>query len=261
MSKLDLNHKSATLLLGIDRDGTIVPYAPSPPEAIISPSVKKLLIQLSESEGIILAIVSARSVAQLREDVGDTNIILAGNYGLEIRFPTGKNLVHPDALKAVPELDAIKTQLEKLVMKVPDSLLENQTYALHVHYRNVPKEYLELVHKKVSSLARKLSNVELKALPTSYEFFPKVPWNKAKGLELIRTELNLSPGQFCPIFIGDTDADESAFKWSNKLGGLSARVAPHKVTTQAKEILANPEAAIALLQRILTSRSQTRLLN
>jgi trehalose-phosphatase len=256
MSKLDLNTMSDTLLLGIDRDGTIVPYAPSPPEAVISPSVRKLLIQLSESKGIILAIVSARSIAQLRDDVGDTNIILAGNYGLEIRFPTGKNLIQPEALKAVPELEKIKVHLEKLAVQVPDSLLENQTYALHFHYRNVAKDYLELVHEKVSALAKELSAVELHAQPTSYEFFPKVNWDKAKGLELIRMELNLSAGNFCPIFIGDTDADEPAFKWSNKLGGLSARVAPYKVSTQAKETLANPEAAIALLQRLLASRSK-----
>jgi trehalose-phosphatase len=259
MSKLDLI-KSTTLLLGIDRDGTIVPYAPSPPEAIISPAVKKLLIQLSESKGIILAIVSARSVAQLTEDVGDTNIILAGNYGLEIRFPSGKRLVHPDAQKAVPELKEIKLKLEGLVEKVPNSLLENQMYALHFHYRNVAKNYLQRIHKSVSALAEELSTIELRALPTSYEFFPKVRWDKAKGLELIRTELNLSSGQFCPIFIGDTDADEPAFKWSNKLGGLSARVAPYKVNTQAKETLANPEAAIAFLKELLVSRSQTRLL-
>jgi len=259
MSKLDLT-ENATLLLGIDRDGTIVPYAPSPPEAIISPAVKKLLIQLSESKGIILAIVSARSVVQLKEDVGDTNIILAGNYGLEIRFPTGKTFVHPNAQKAVPELKKIKLKLEELAEKVPNSLLENQMYALHFHYRNVAKNYLQRVHKSVASLAEQLSTVELRTLPTSYEFFPKVRWDKGKGLELIRTEQNLTPGHFYPIFIGDTDADESAFKWSNKLGGMSARVAPYKVSTRAKETLASPEAAIAFLQKILVSRSHTRLL-
>jgi len=259
MSKLDLSITNAPLLLGIDRDGTIVPYAPSPPEAIISPAVRKLLIQLSESKGVILAIVSARSITQLSEDVGDTNIILAGNYGLEIRFPTGKTIVHPNAQKAVPELKKIKSRLEGLVEKVPHSLLENQNYALHLHYRNVAKNYLARIHKSVATLAENLSTIELRALPTSYEFFPKVRWDKGKGLELIRSELNLTPGHFYPIFIGDTDADESAVKWSNKLGGMSARVAPHKVSTQAKETLANPEAAIAFLEELLVSRSQARL--
>jgi trehalose-phosphatase len=261
MSKLEEVAKNATLLLGIDRDGTIVPYAATPAEAIIAPNVKNLLIELSQCEGVILAIVSARSVFQLRGDVGDTEVILAGNYGLEIAFPSGKNYVHPEALNAVPELEKIKVRLEELAGKVPNSFLENQMYALHLHYRNVAKNYLSTIHKSVSAIARRLSNLKMRAQPTSYEFFPKVEWNKANALELIRKELNLCQGHFGPIFIGDTDADEPAFEWSNKLGGSSARVAPYKVNTQAKEVLANPEAAVALLKEILASRSsEVRLL-
>jgi len=261
MFKLDLTPVSATLLLGIDRDGTIVPYAPTPAQAIIDPAVQKLLIQLSASANIVLAIVSARSVAQLSEDVGDSNIVLAGNYGLEVRFADGQKVVQAEAATAVPELKQIRMRLQQLLEKTPNSVLEDQTYALHVHYRNVAPEYLHALHEEVSSLSQELATVELHRLPTSYEFFPKVDWNKGKGLELIRNRLNLVTGQFYPVFIGDTEADESAFAWSNQLGGFSARVAPYAVTTQAKQLLANPGEAIALLRQILESRSQTHMAN
>jgi len=262
MSKLDLSATAtARLLLGVDRDGTIVPYAPTPAQAIIAPAVKDLLRKLSASKGIILAIISARSIEQLKEDVGDSNIILAGNYGLKVRFPDGEEVVQQDAIEALPELKQIRLRLQQLAAKVPNCILEDQTYALHIHYRNVAPGDLPTLHKEIASLAETLSLLKLNSLPTSYEFFPSPEWNKGKGLELLRNRLNLVPGEFYPIFIGDTEADEPAFSWSNQFGGFSARVAPYEVTTQARELLANPEEAIALLQQILESRSQAGTVN
>jgi len=261
MSQLERIAKEEKLLLALDRDGTLVPYAANPQDAVMSAAVQSLLYQLADRKGIIVAIVSARSVAQLKQDLNHEQVILAGNYGLQIKFPGNELFVNPEAIKAVPELQRIKEQLQEIRSMAPNSVLEDHTYSLHLHFRNVAKEFLPVVHKQVQSLEKQLRVTQLNPLPTSYEFFPQLIWDKGKAMDAIQKHLALAKGEFFPIFIGDTDKDEPAFAWANRYGGSSLRVAPYQVSTQAQEVLENTDGVIAFLQEILRAKTKASALN
>jgi trehalose-phosphatase len=256
MSQLERIVKEEKLLLALDRDGTLVPYAANPQDAVMSAAVQSLLSQLADRKGITVAIVSARSVAQLEEDIDHEQVILAGNYGLQIKFPGNEFFVNPEAIKAVPELQRIKEQLQEIGNMAPNSVVEDQIYSLHFHFRNVPKEFLSVVHNQVQSLEKQLKMTQLNPLPTSYEFFPQLIWDKGKAMDAIQKHLGLVKGEFFPIFIGDTEKDEPALAWANRYGGFSLRVAPHQVSTQAQEVLENTDGVIAFLQALLRAKTK-----
>jgi trehalose 6-phosphate phosphatase len=246
------------LLIALDRDGTLVPYAPTPQEAVMSAAVKSLLSDLAACPDVDLAIVSARSVEQLQEDIEHPKIILAGNYGLDILFGSAGRLVQPSAQKALPEINQLRTALTKLNADIPASFLEDQLYCLHLHYRNVSEEFLPYLHAEISKLEQHLSQVRLNYLPTSYEFFPRLPWDKGNALDTIQKHLGLSDGQFFPIVLGDSEGDEPGLAWANARNGLSMRVATKPVQTAAQKTVVDPEAAAEFLNELLALKSASK---
>jgi trehalose-phosphatase len=58
--------------------------------ALCPPEVKRLLEQLSDLAGVSLAIISGRSLKDLRQKVGVPGIIYVGNHGLEIENPDAR---------------------------------------------------------------------------------------------------------------------------------------------------------------------------
>jgi trehalose 6-phosphate phosphatase len=73
------------LLLLMDYDGTLTPIMKRPEEAALSASMKRILAQLLKIYPI--AIISGRSLKDIRTLVGLKKIYYAGNHGLEIYGP------------------------------------------------------------------------------------------------------------------------------------------------------------------------------
>jgi trehalose 6-phosphate synthase/phosphatase len=55
----------------------------------------QILVRLSNMPDVYIAIVSGRSVENVKEMVGIDNLTYAGNHGLEILHPDGTKFVHP----------------------------------------------------------------------------------------------------------------------------------------------------------------------
>ena len=244
------------LLIGLDRDGTLVPYADRPEEAVMPPFVSWLLRQLAVLPDVYVALISARGTNHLRRDVGGASqVILAGNYGLEVRYPGAAASVHPMALRAVPELQTIKSKLQELVSEYPKLSLEDHDYSLNLSYFNVPDQLRENIHNKVRTITFDPNTVTMRAQATNYEYFPNVKWDKSMALSKIETALSLKPSLYFPIFIGDTAADEPALAWTNVRGGLSILVAKGNLTSNARLVLESPEEAASFLDDLRQKRS------
>ena len=129
----------AILSLLLDYDGTLAPIASHPDLAIIPPEVKKVLERLANNPDVFIAIISGRSVDNVRNMVGIDDITYAGNHGLEILHPDGTKFVHP-----MPAQNQGK--MEELLMKLQDEVcndgawVENKGVLLTYHYREVSSE-------------------------------------------------------------------------------------------------------------------------
>jgi len=76
--------RAQNIFLFLDYDGTLTPIASRPELALYSYKVKKLFKKLRDLPRVYLAIISGRSLEDLRRKVGVSGIIYVGNHGLEI---------------------------------------------------------------------------------------------------------------------------------------------------------------------------------
>ena len=83
--------QAQTLVLFLDYDGTLTPIVSRPEMALCPSEVKRHLKQLRDLPGVFLAIISGRSLDDLRAKVGVPGIIYVGNHGLEIENPGGSH--------------------------------------------------------------------------------------------------------------------------------------------------------------------------
>lgn len=213
-----------SLLAIFDRDGTLAPYNPQPKQAIIPQETKALIIELADLDGVQVGILSARSLKQLKTDFKNNNIILAGNYGMQVLLPDKRYFENSAATRARPLLVQAKEALRKEIPKQARTILEDHDLMLCLHWHLTPEPYRELVHSTVMKLRREMPGLVFRALPTSYEVWPPVDWHKGYGLEQIAHMLELNAKKQMIIYVGDSDSDEPAFQWVNKHHGISTRI-------------------------------------
>src|SRR6185437_10154763 len=90
-------------LLMFDYDGTLAPIALRPSQARLSEAIRRKLRQLVLRDKCVVAVVSKRSLPDLRRRVSLHHIIYIGNHGLEIES-NGWGFAYPDAPQAGREL-------------------------------------------------------------------------------------------------------------------------------------------------------------
>ena len=250
--KLDDQVFRSQWLVAMDRDGTIVPYAERPEEATVEPALLKLINDMAAQPGVHVAVVSARSVAQLRGDFGDSKVILAGNYGMEIRFPDGTDIIQKRATAAVPALKQVRDELAAIIEH--GAILEDHGYTLCLHWHMVHADQLDVVHDAVAAAAARHGSLEFTRLPTSYEVAPTFAWNKGDAIGSIDEILPMSSGKRFHLFAGDSAADEPGFRWVNEHGGLSIKIGVTS-DSEAQFQMQSPSDLHGYLRKLFATRA------
>jgi trehalose 6-phosphate phosphatase len=240
-------------LIALDRDGTLVPYANRPEEAVVTDELKSLIADLCARPGIKVAIISARSSAQLKGDFDGAGAILAGNYGMEVLLADGTECIQPYALNAVPDLKEVRDELSEKLDLENGSILEDHGYSLCLHWHNVPISRRDEVHAAVLSTADSFPQLKFRRLPTSYEVLPNIPWDKGFGMSFIDSNISANE-EHVRFFAGDTESDTPAFEYVNDRGGISVRVGNDGELLRARFNLDSPQALHEVLEYIARRR-------
>lgn len=254
------------LFIGLDRDGTLVPYADRPEKAIPEPRLISTLFKLAAMPQVTIAVVSARSVALLQADFGDKQLILAGNYGLEIFFPgdiSGAGalvkgptmIVQNEAARVVSQLKQVRDNLAWLAEPGRDAILEDHGLSLCLHWHTVPQSALSELHDAVNATKNQFAQLMFRRLPTSYEVLPGFPWDKSCALDILEEKLILRRDRCFYLFAGDSPADEPAFVWVNKRHGVSIKVGKGAFLSCANYFLPDPATFADLLEKLSQWRS------
>lgn len=239
--------------IALDRDGTLVPIVDEPACAIVADTIRRVVTDLAGEPGVRVAVVSARGARRLASDFDPSRVVLAGSYGLEILFPGGAQFVHPVASEAVPQLGAVKQEIQRLLPPETGVILEDHGLSLCLHWHRVEPARQALVHDVASRLKQAFPEVWFKAMPTSYEVQPPVEWDKGRALSEIESRLGIDSATTSYVYAGDSDTDEVAFKWVNARGGVSIRVGA-AVPTEASLQLNEPADVETLLKHLLSLR-------
>ena len=238
---------SKHIFLFLDYDGTLSPIAPTPEEAHLPRRTKKLLKGLIKNPRFTLAVISGRSLRDIKRTVGLKGIIYAGNHGLEIAQVSGRIFDSPPILKKSP-LKTIYLALGAGLRHIKGVRVENKGCTLSVHFRlvkpgervSVKKIFGRIVKPYVFSKSIKLSSGKM-----VLEVRPATTWDKGRAvLYLLGKKKDV-----LPLYIGDDVTDIDAFR-AIKDRGISIFVGPPKKGIDADYFLKNPKEVERFLSAV-----------
>jgi trehalose-phosphatase len=242
------NKSGRKIALFLDFDGTLVPIQKDPDQCFLSDKIKSQLLLLAGSQCCYLMALSGRSLSDIKKRIGIRNIYYGGNHGLNI---SGPNLryTHPKALTSELDIRYVMRKLKKEIASIEGAWLENKKYSVSLHFRSVKKENIPLIKKVFYEVAnefiegKKLNVIKGKKV---IELTPAVSWNKGRAVLWILKQLK---DKCVPIYVGDDQTDETAFKALNKKG-ITIRVGKSKKTVANYYLKGHWELA-RLLREIL----------
>ncbi|MGK7313333.1 MAG: trehalose-phosphatase [Candidatus Longimicrobiales bacterium M2_2A_002] len=264
-SLIALRQATGRMLVALDFDGTLSPIVDRPEDAALHDDVAGPLRRLTERSDTVVAIVSGRGLADVRERVALPGLFYAGNHGFEIEGP-GVDRVHPAAERARPELESCIEGLETALADEPGTEIEDKTWTLSIHYRRAQREGAgERVREAVAAHCRR-PGLKVTAGKKVFEVRPDVDWDKGRATEFLLDVLTAdeddgargvpgaigAPGgpRLPAIFIGDDRTDEDAFAVVAPLGGGIVVGDPVPEETRAVAWLRGPDEVAELIRRL-----------
>jgi trehalose-phosphatase len=211
------------VMVALDYDGTLAPIAANPDAAELPPETFDVLSELAASDRFSVAVVSGRSLADLKRKM-PLDVIYVGNHGLEIEGP-GISYVHPRAEVARMAIDQACWDLEAALAGVRGVMVERKDLSATVHYRNAPPDLSTWIAVTVNAAVRPyLSTIFVGAALQAWEIRPRLHWNKGSAVRLLLEKLDAeSPALVCA---GDDATDEDMFdilRWEISIKVGSAR--------------------------------------
>ncbi|WP_375402547.1 trehalose-phosphatase [uncultured Sphingomonas sp.] len=229
----------ASAYLVLDFDGTLVNLVDRPDAVNVDPELRALLARLAGALPGRVAIVSGRSVAQLRAMLGDAadGIALAGSHGAEIadagRGEDGCGTVTPP-----PTLNIVAARMHAFAASRPGVVVEPKTLGVALHYRLAPWHEADAV-----AAARALA-AEHGLILQHGKMMAEVRADGDKGRAV--TRLAATAG-FAPLMFGDDVTDEDGFAAAAALDGAGVLVGEPRETQAAHSL-----ADVAAVRRWLT---------
>jgi trehalose 6-phosphate phosphatase len=226
----------------LDVDGTLLDIMPRPEDVAAEESLKALLTALAGAVQGALGLVSGRTIKDIDHIFAPLVFPAAGLHGAEIRFPDR-------SLSGTPnegEMDCVRQPLADFVATHPGLRLEDKGAALAVHFRQTP-DLAHEVSEFLAALAQKngLAMQEGKMVAE----LKQAHHDKGNGIATLLANPPFLGRK--PVFIGDDLTDESGFRLVNVQGGVSVRVGPAGMATDAHYRLPDPASVRAELHRLL----------
>jgi trehalose-phosphatase len=252
LGKLKNRLNGKFILLFLDYDGTLTPIVETPEKAVISREPKDLLNKLSKKSHCSVAIISGRSLNDIKGLVRLKDIIYVGNHGLEIEGPKIKfeSQLSP-RLKSI--IRHIYEDAVSKLSKIKGVLIEDKGLTISVHYRLVDKkdiqEFLSIFAEITDSYIVR-DKIRINSGKKVYEIRPPAMWDKGKVVLwlLARQQFLLGENKILPVYIGDDVTDEDVFKVLKKKG-LTIFVG-EQTTSEAQYYLKTTEEVTEFLRLI-----------
>ncbi len=243
---------AAQIVLALDLDGTLIPFAPTPQEARVIGEAAALLEELCAARGLTVGVISGRG-RELVEDLPARfpRLAMAVEHGVW-RYADG---TWDAALPRLPQLDEIEAQLRDLAGRHPGALLERKSASVCLHWRRVDAAHRD----QVIAAAEVIVDEWLE----THHHFERLPVTEA--LEVRHHEVHKGsalgwlrargPAGAPVIALGDDITDEDMFV-SLREGDVGILVADQPRRTQAGLRLPSPAAVHRFLRWLIEARRE-----
>ena len=179
-----------------DYDGTLTPIVSNPDIAKLGDDMRLLLRKIATLMPV--AVVSGRSRGKVESFVRLPEVWVAGAHGFDISGPEGSGIIFRPAEQYREALRVAAAELRVVLATIPGSLVEDNDFAVSVHYRNVADDDVAAIDAAVEGTL--ITQPTLQRFPGKkvVELRPQVEWNKGKAVDFILQQLELERGG--PIF-------------------------------------------------------------
>jgi trehalose 6-phosphate phosphatase len=218
---------ASSLVFYLDFDGTLAPIVVEPELARMAPETRTVLEELSQQEGILVCVVSGRSLADIKNRVGLSGLVYSGNHGLEIESESLR-FVHPEAGCGRAAIEDLNRRVAGLPLLIPGVQLEPKGLCTTIHFRRADST----ARDQIKTIVRSLVPVDHPDLMVTeglmdYEIRPRLDWNKGSAVRWIHERIK---DRAALVFvIGDDRTDEDAFP--SLADAITIRVGPGDSTS------------------------------
>ena len=150
-------------------------------------------------------------------------------------------------MDALDDLDQAEQQLDARLANVAGAQAERKRFAIAVHYRRVADTDLVRVERAVAKTADGLPALRRSGGKKSFELRPAVDWDKGRAVRWLLSQLGLDGPDVLPIYVGDDDTDEDAFRALAERGGIGFLVAEAPQASAATFRLPDTDAVRGLM--------------
>jgi trehalose 6-phosphate synthase len=242
---------ASQLVIALDLDGTLLPFAPTPEEARLDGTTAALIEALGATPGVTLGIISGRPL-KLVEDLPPRfpGVAFVAEHGV---WRCTSGLWEP-ALKPVPLLDEIENALRQLAERYAGALVERKSCSVCLHWRRVSPEQHDVIAAAAEVIVDEWleTHQQLERLPEveALEVRHRAA-HKGSALNWLRGR---APSGAVALAIGDDITDEDMFV-SLRDNDIGILVSAQPRRTQAALRLPDPPAVHHFLRRLLEARS------
>jgi len=238
------------ILLGVDFDGTLAPFATDPMRARAVPGALTSLYAAASLRGVTVAVVSGRDLQALRELTGiphTSPIVLLGSHGGQSSLEDVEGSVRLDR-DATARLAAACAEMEDVALAHPGTRIELKPGAVALHTRGVDPSV------GAAALAAAL------ALSTRHTGVQVIPGKEVVELTVVKTDkgvairtLAAARAVDATAYFGDDVTDERAFAaLSPQSGDVTVKVGDGN--TLASYRLGAVDDVVTALSVVVTKR-------
>src|SRR4051812_48773534 len=240
------------LVIALDLDGTLIPFAPTPEDARLDGDSASLIAALAGAPGVTLGIVSGRPLALVADlPPRFPAVAFAAEHGV---WRCAGGLWEP-ALPEMPQLDEIDRSLRQLATRNPGALVERKSCSVCLHWRRVDPAR----HEAIAAAAETVVDEWLE----THQQFERLP--AALALEVRHRAAHkggalgwlrgLGPAGAAVLALGDDLTDEDMFVGLRD-GDVGILVSAQSRRTQASLRLPDPSPVHRFLRWVIEARSQ-----
>lgn len=229
VTRLASEPASGAILL--DVDGTLAPIVARPELARVPPETRAELARLAGRYALV-ACISGRPSAQVRELVGVDGLVYVGEHGLELD----------------PEAERWRGRLDEFISTV-DLPVETKRLSASFHYREAPDP--AAARARLEQVAERASAAGLRPRWGRMVLEIRPPVDADKGTA-VRRLLELH-GLRRALYAGDDATDLDAFRGLDRLEvavrvAIASGEAPSELTRRADVVLESPDELVRLLR-------------
>lgn len=229
---------SDNLLVGLDFDGVLAEIVERPEDAQPVQGVAEVLADLIRLDGVRVAAVSGRRLADLAERLGPPpEVILIGEHGADL---DGGAMEVPD------RYEEVRAGLESVAARFDGAWVEQKRSGLTIHSRSLSDPEARLVAAEAEALLATM-------VPGLFERGNRVVDVRLTGSTKGKAIESLRSLDEVVLFIGDDTTDETVFE---SLRPEDVGVKVGEGPTAATCRISDPGAVVQFLEDLVSARSR-----